>query len=200
MNFRRYSRSFNSTVFRFFGFYCAIGASGKHQEARYSVSHERTLAAREYADEKEGLCAGDKRNRFDRDGYNSDLRDVDCASYATLRPSLFILFIPLSSNRCTVARYYIYYRHRPPPPAFSSPSLLFRLFFSSSASVFLLISYIGAPSSFSAGYRCFHHSRERPRLPHPPILSSSFPLFLPFLSSPRAPCTLPSFNYLRADW
>lgn len=40
------------------------------------------------------------------------------------------------------------------------------------------------PSSFSAGYRCFHHSREGPRLPLPrSYLSLLPPLFLLFLPS-----------------
>lgn len=77
--------------------------------------------------------------------------------------------------------------------------LLLLLFFSASFSSHRSSSsFRTGPSSFSAGYRCFHHSREGPRLPLP--RSYLPPSLFFFSSSPRAPCTLPSFNYLRADW
>lgn len=133
-----------------------------------------------------------KRNRFDRGGC-----DPERASSRFLRNSSLVAPYPLSFipyPHRTVACYYIHYRHRLPPPAFSSPSLLFRLLLL--ASVFLLISY--RPIVVFCRLPVLPSFSRRATPAPPSILSSFFPFF--FFSSPRAPCILPSFNYLHADW
>lgn len=108
------------------------------------------------------------------------------ASYAT-RVSLLLIPYPLFLIPTAPLRVIIYII----VIVFHLLPFLLRLFFSASFSSHRSSSsFRTGPSSFSAGYRCFHHSREGPRLPLPrsylpSSLFSSFPPLVHRVSSPR---------------